>query len=131
MGHGNGAEFELQLSGLDAGELQQVFRQAGEARGVFADDLDEAAAVGGVLQCAGQKCFGETLDGGQGRAELVRYVGHEILADAFQASQVGDVMQHQNGSFVAGGLYWRGRDGEASRPDGAHGDFAGHLLLTA
>ena len=128
LSHGDGTKVELQLPGFDAGELQQVFGQAREAHGMLADDLHEAAAIGRIVERAGQERFGETLDGRQGRAEFVRYIGHEVLPYTLQAAQVSDLVQHENGSLVAGGLHRGGRHGEASRANCTHDDLAGHLF---
>ena len=127
----HGPEFELQLSGFDARKLQQVFGQAREASGVIADDLDEALAIGRVVQRAAQQRFRKALNGGERGAKFVRDIGDEILPDPFQAPQLADLVQHQNGAVRPGGAHRRRRDGKASRPHGADDDLAGHLFVTA
>ena len=95
-----GAEFQFEPPGFDARKLQQVLGEPRQARGVVANDFDEAAAVGGVVQRAAQQRFRKSLDGRQRRAKFVRHVGHEILAHALQPPQFGDVMQHQHRAGV-------------------------------
>src|SRR5277367_2731357 len=138
----DGGEFQFHFSGFDAGELEQVVGEAREAHGVIADDFQEAAIVFGIVEGAGEKSFGETLDGGERRLEFVGDVGDEVLADALQAAQFGDVVKddHGSGRFSFGGVagrgnvqsfYRRGGDGKTLGLGDAHGDVALQTFLAA
>ena len=85
-------EFEFQLAGFDARELQQIFSKARQACRMVADNFDEPAPVGRVIKRAAEKGFCETLDGRQWGAKLVRNVRHEVLAHALEAAQFADFM---------------------------------------
>ncbi len=61
------------------------------------DDLHKATPVIGIVQRAVEQSFRVAPDGGQRGAQFVRNIGHEILAYAFQALQIGDVIQNGHG----------------------------------
>ncbi len=82
------------------------------AHGVIADDVQEADVVFRIVERATEKGFGEALNRGERRFELVGNVRDEILSDALKAAEFGDVMQHDDGA------------GDARRSGGAGGSMA-------
>ena len=53
----NRAELEIELSGLNARELEQILREASQPGGMVANDLNKTAAVCGIVQRAAQQAF--------------------------------------------------------------------------
>ncbi len=94
----DGEELHFQLPRFDPPELQQVVRQASEPGGMFADDFEKSPVVAGIFEGAAQQSFRKALNGRQRRLEFMRNVGDEVLADALQAPEFGDVVQHHDGS---------------------------------
>ncbi|EAU64887.1 hypothetical protein STIAU_5392 [Stigmatella aurantiaca DW4/3-1] len=90
---GHVGEPELHLARFEPGQLQQVLDELGEALGLAVDDLHHLGGHGGVLQGPGLKCLRIAADGGDGGAQLVGDVGHEVLAHIFQPAQFGDVIE--------------------------------------
>ncbi len=90
---------------------------------MFENNLNEAAAVFRIVHGAAEERFRESLNSRERRLELVRDIGDEIAADSFQAAQLGDVMQHEDGSGRFPGP--NGSDGgrEVTLAQGAGGDF--------
>jgi hypothetical protein len=58
-------------SGFDGGQFQNVVNQVMHARGVFANDGEEAQVVFAVINRAVFECLDESDDGGERRAQLV------------------------------------------------------------
>jgi hypothetical protein len=84
-----GGEFEFLLAELDTGKREQIGGETGEALGILADDIQKPEIVGGIVDGAVQQRFGVALDGGERRAQLVRDVDDEILADILQFFELG------------------------------------------
>jgi hypothetical protein len=126
FGDGDGLILNIELSRFDARELQEIVGETAEARGVVANDFKEAAIIFFVLERAAEQRFGEALDGGERRLEFVRDIGDEILADAFEAAELGDVVKHDHGAIGGGLERFDGRrsDGEAARHYGADDEAA-------
>ena len=91
-------KFDLDFSGFDAREFQQIVGKARETHGVVADDFAGSGVVLGIVERAAEKRFGESLNGGERRLEFVRDVGDEILANSFEPAKFSDVMQHDDGA---------------------------------
>src|SRR5580658_3512575 len=77
---------------------QQVRGDVAEPGGLRKDDFDEAPVIPQVLETAVQQGFGVAPDGGERSSELMRDVSDKILAYAFQAFQLGDVVQNRERS---------------------------------
>src|ERR1700722_1114204 len=95
---------------------------------MVADDFHEAAAVGGIVERTTQKRLGESLNRGQGSAELMRDIGGEILAHALEAAKFRDLVQNENSAGGAVGSHGRRRYRETSGPDDTDSDLASDLL---
>jgi len=123
---GDGLVLDIELSRFDAGKLQEIVGEAAEARGVITNDFEEAAIIFFVLERTAEQRFGEALDGGERRFEFVGDIGDEILADALESAELGDVVKHDDGAIRRGleGFDRRGGDGEAARHDGADDEAA-------
>ena len=89
-----GRDFDLILSGLDPGELEEVLDQRLQPVGMMQYGVDEAAQRGRIVHGAVQQGLDIALDGGQGGPELVGHVGHEVLPDLLEAPQFGRVVEH-------------------------------------
>src|SRR5262245_3130941 len=96
-GDGDSAKFEFEFSGLDLGKLEQIVGQAAKPDRMITNDFEEPIAVFHIFHRASQEGFRESLNRRQRSLELMRDIGHEITARAFQSAQLADVMQNQNG----------------------------------
>src|SRR6185437_7014901 len=83
-----GAKLNLELSSFDAGELC----------GMVANNFQKAAVVLVIFEGTAEEGFGEALNRRERSLEFVRDVGDEILAHAFEAAQLGNVMQYDDGT---------------------------------
>ena len=78
---------QVEAAVLDAGELQQLFDETRQERGLLGDDGDAAAGValdGGVEH----ERLAPAGDGGQGRAQLVRDRRDELRLHFFTAADL-------------------------------------------
>ena len=102
--HGDPLRGGTGVGRLQLRKSQQVGGDVVQSHRVRLNDFDELPVVLLVLQAAVQQGLGVTLDRRQRRTELVRDVGDEILAHAFQALEVGDVMQNRDGASAGAQL---------------------------
>ncbi len=77
---------------LDLRQAEQVFDDRVQAVGLLGDDLQEAVGVSRLLDRAVEQRFDEAFDRSDRRLQLVRDVGHEVAADAFEPAKVGHVV---------------------------------------
>src|SRR5207237_1305702 len=82
--------------GARAREIEEALRDVAESLDVLVRDLDERAE----LRVEPGRALLEHLDRhphrGEGRAELVRERGDQVLAAPFLVAEVGDVLERQN-----------------------------------
>ena len=81
-------KLQFEFPGFDLGEFEQIIRQAAQAHGVFTYDVQKAAAVFLVLECAAQQCFRKSLDRGERGLEFVGDIRGKITTRAFQPAQI-------------------------------------------
>ena len=147
FGDADGSKFELELAGFDARELEKIVGETIEAGGVVANDFEETAIILRIVEGAGEQSFGEAADGGERRLEFVRDVGDEILADALEATEFGDVVEDDDGArgsdiSVGGtrafricrsggfdGTHGGGGDGKTAGLDDAGGNVGAQTIL--
>ncbi len=103
---------------------------------MVADDFEKPAVVAWIFESAGKERLGKTLDRREGRLELMRDVGDEIVPHALEPAQLGHIVQYDNGArwLVARqgsleGLHRRGRHRKIPLLDDAHRDVASGGLL--
>jgi len=94
------------------------------------DNFDEAPIVLVVLKSTLQQSLGVAADGGKWRAQLVRDVGHKILAHPLQALKLGDVVQDRDGA-PAGGRGKGAASTSNARPGAAESSTRSLLRLAA
>ena len=100
--------FRRRPSGFQIGQHQQIRGDIVQTDAVRADDLQKFAIVLLVLQGPVQQRLRISLNGGERRAQFVRDVGDEILADALQPLQVADVVQDGEAAAARGGAQGTG-----------------------
>ena len=106
------ARVDLELAGLDAGDVEQVVDELGEPVGRLQRDVDELElALGEVLVVGRLEQLDEALDRRQRAAQLVRRGGDEVALGLLQARALGDVAQRPHDAAV-GARQARGGDGE-------------------
>ena len=69
--------------------------------GVPRDDLEEPRGLG-LVRGTVEQGLDIAANRGQGRAEFVRDVGHEVAPDAVCSPQIRDVVEHEHGPATAG-----------------------------
>ena len=77
----------------------------------------------GIVDSAGQKRFGEALNGGERRAEFVGDVGNEVAADALEFAKFGNVVQHDDRTGGFPGANGGDGGGEIMLPERTSDDF--------
>src|SRR5216684_7069665 len=90
------ADLQFQPVGIHFREHEQILGEPREAPGVLENNFEEADTILRIVDSAGEKRFRETLDRRKRRAQLVRNVGDEIAAHAFEFAKFGDVVQHNH-----------------------------------
>src|SRR6266516_5740087 len=86
-------------SGLDARQVEQLFHQPLHAVRIVENDAGELLGLGSRRRLVGER-FGVAGDRGQRRLQLVRHVRHEVAPDRFQAPELGDVPDPEQGASV-------------------------------
>ena len=84
MRHADRAQLQLQPLRIHLRQFQQVFRQPRQSPRMLQDDPQKPVAVLRVVHGSRKQRFRKSLDRRQRRAELMRYVGHEVSPDSFQ-----------------------------------------------
>src|ERR1700733_16092121 len=113
---------ETSLTGLDAGQREQVFGEAGHAGGILADDLQELAGGRTILGTGVEQGFRIALDGREGRAQFVGNVGDEVAASFLHPLGLGEIAEHGDGASTG-----QGRGGHVEGAAGNNGSGAGGL----
>ena len=100
FGGRDGLGVETGFAGFDAGQSQQIFREAGHAGGILADDFEKLAGGRDVVGSAVEQGFRIALNGSERRAQFVGNVGDEVAAGFFHALGFGEVAEHGDGAAI-------------------------------
>ena len=84
-------------AGIIGPVVVNYIREAQLAAGVPRDNVEEMPRLRRIGRLVYQRLH-ISPDCGQGRSELVRHVGHEVAANLVRPSQIGDVVQHDDGA---------------------------------
>ena len=92
------------LTGFEPCEAEKIEDQFVESLGLLLDPAEETYIHDLIMESSIQECLGVCLDRGEGGLQLVGDVGDEVLPHAFEASQVGNIVEdkHRAGSRRAG-----------------------------
>ncbi len=123
------ANLEFEALGVHLGKHEEIFGQSRQPAGMFENDFEETRAVLRIVDGAGEKRFGEPLDGGERSSEFVRDVGDKIAAHAFEFSQFGDVVEHDDGAGRISRTNGGNRDCKIMLPQRSGDDFRLHARL--
>src|SRR5581483_6322148 len=96
--NGKAPYLELEPRGVHLGQHEKVLREPRESPRMLQNDLQETLSVLRIVDRACKKGLREALNGCERRAKFVRDVGDEIPADAFEFSQIRDVMKDDYGA---------------------------------
>ena len=99
---GEGGELQLGLPGVQPGQGEQILDDVGHPVRLGQDDPQEALlSVGGHPAGAVGQGLGVAADVGEGGAQLVGDVGHELPAQLLVPAQVGDVVDDHQSARLA------------------------------
>jgi len=100
FGRRDGLGVETSFAGFDAGQREQVFREAGHAGGILADDFQKLAGGRDVVRSGVEQGFGIALDRSERGAQFVGNVGDEIAAGFFDALGFGKIAKHGDSATI-------------------------------
>jgi hypothetical protein len=96
----DGFDIHDDLTGLEAGDGEEIFDEVGEAVGVSLDRLEEAGGGGGVFDGAMEEGFGVALDHGERGAEFMADIGDELASGVLKLAEAGEVMADEDDALV-------------------------------
>src|SRR6266480_3761912 len=83
---------DLDITRFDRAQFQYVVNQAVHSSGIAADDGQKPLAIC-LRNAACFKCFDESKDGGQWRAQLVRNIRQKLLSHELKSLQLSNVKE--------------------------------------
>ena len=92
-------KFQAPPFALHAGNREQVLQKQEKPLHIAMDGLQRGDCHFRILDGAILQRFDIAVDDGQGRAEFVRNIGHEIPASRFQCPDGGHILKHQQHSL--------------------------------